>query len=102
MSFNICNVYRYMELDLDYDLDVVWNIWFKSWNWGLKNVQNWAHTRNAAYTKSKKTNWNWNYMFHQIPIVNEKKPSMLLFILHDDQIAKQMKMTNSLKFCHFG
>jgi hypothetical protein len=27
---------------------------------------------------------------------------MLLFILHDDQIAKQMKMTNSLKFCHFG
>jgi hypothetical protein len=91
-----------MELDLDYDLDVVWNIWFKSWNWGLKNVQNWAHTRNAAYTKSKKTNWNWNYMFHQIPIVNEKKPSMLLFILHDDQIAKQMKMTNSLKFCHFG
>lgn len=48
-------VHRYVELDLVYDLDVVWNIWFKSWNWGLKNVQNyWARTLNGGYTKSKK------------------------------------------------
>ncbi len=77
--------------------------WFKSWNWGLKNVQNWAHTLNAGLYQIKKINWNWNYRFHQIPIVNEKKEAFHV-VVHFTwwSNCKAMKMTNSLKCCCFG